>query len=105
MLESNQAGRFTDLWALGCMIYQFINGLTPFHGESYNEVFMKIQNRRLKFPYGMDRDARDLVDKLLDMVPENRLGFRSFEDLKSHQFFKDIDFSLLAEKKLPNRLP
>jgi serine/threonine protein kinase len=30
MLESNFAGRFTDLWALGCLIYQFHIGSTPF---------------------------------------------------------------------------
>jgi 3-phosphoinositide dependent protein kinase-1 len=30
MLESNKAGRYTDLWALGCIIYQLIVGTTPF---------------------------------------------------------------------------
>ena len=33
MLEANMAGRFTDLWALGCIIYQFHVGETPFHGK------------------------------------------------------------------------
>lgn len=33
MLEASMAGKFTDLWALGCMIYQFHVGKTPFQGK------------------------------------------------------------------------
>jgi 3-phosphoinositide dependent protein kinase-1 len=39
MLDGNFAGRFTDLWALGCIIYQFHVGHTPFQGKSYDSVF------------------------------------------------------------------
>ena len=39
MLEANMAGRFTDLWALGCIIYQFHVGVTPFHGKRQDIVF------------------------------------------------------------------
>jgi len=33
MLEGNFAGKFTDLWALGCIIYQFHVGVTPFNAK------------------------------------------------------------------------
>jgi serine/threonine protein kinase len=33
MLEGNFAGKFTDLWALGCIIYQFHIGVTPFQAK------------------------------------------------------------------------
>lgn len=39
MLDANFAGKFTDLWALGCIIYQFHVGLTPFHGKRQDIVF------------------------------------------------------------------
>lgn len=30
MLDGNFSGRFTDIWALGCIIYQMHVGSTPF---------------------------------------------------------------------------
>lgn len=33
MLEANFAGKFTDLWALGCIIYQIHVGDTPFNAK------------------------------------------------------------------------
>jgi len=43
----------------------------------------------------MDKDAKDLIDKLLDYNPEKRLGYNNFFQLKTHAFFSDIDFKRL----------
>lgn len=66
----NYAGKFTDLWALGCIMYQFLVGMTPFHGKNADEVFQKILERNFQFPHHIDDDAKDLIDKLLDYCPE-----------------------------------
>ena len=42
MLEYNHSGRYTDLWALGCIIYQMLVGQTPFHDDTPDHVFQKI---------------------------------------------------------------
>jgi serine/threonine protein kinase len=57
----------------------------------------------------MDKDATDLIDKLLDYAPENRIGMKSknpfdgYSEIKEHPFFSDIDFSQIESRtmKLP----
>jgi serine/threonine protein kinase len=100
MLDGNYAGKFTDLWALGCMIYQFHVGQTPFQGLNFDQVFQKVLERNFMFPRDMENDTKDIIDKLLDYTPENRLGVSSYDELKAHPYFKGIDFTLLQNKKL-----
>lgn len=100
MLEANKAGRFTDLWALGCIIYEMLDGSTPFHGNNYDEVFQKILQRQLFFSPSMDDDAIDIINMLLQTDPEKRLGYNSYQELKSHPFFKGIKFDKLEKKEL-----
>ena len=101
MLEGSYAGKFTDLWALGCMIYQFHIGQTPFQDKTYDKVFQKISLGDYDVPKSMDKDASNLIKKLLDPTPEHRLGLKSYKDLKSHPYFKCIDFEMIRARKLP----
>ncbi|CAN0445154.1 unnamed protein product, partial [Hapterophycus canaliculatus] len=36
-------GREADLWALGCCVYQFLTGFTPFHAPSPYLCFLRIK--------------------------------------------------------------
>ena len=42
MLENDVSGLFTDLWALGCIIYEMSCGKKMFRGKNNNEIFLKI---------------------------------------------------------------
>jgi serine/threonine protein kinase len=64
MLEFNLSGLYTDLWALGCIIY------SPFHAKSQYEVFKNILERRIVYPESMDPHAVDLIEGLLNYIPE-----------------------------------
>lgn len=106
MLEYNNSGKYTDLWALGCIIYQMLVGRSPFQAKTKDKVFQNVLERRLSYPHFLDSDARDLIDKLLQMIPENRLGMKSLlesnnlSELKLHPYFSDIDFEALASRTL-----
>lgn len=88
----------SDLWALGCIIYQCITGRPPFTGKNRFEIEDKINNCEYEFPRGFNKHAKDLVCKLLKPNPTERLGAgakgskNSLEALKNHPFFKGKSF-------------
>jgi serine/threonine protein kinase len=61
MLEHNQAGLFTDLWALGCIMYELSCGKKMFKGKNNQQVFTKILEYEVEFPKSMDKDLVDLI--------------------------------------------
>lgn len=85
-----------DLWALGCIIYRFFEGMTPFKEKTEMLIFDKILNEELQFSNRTPSVAQNLINSLLDKNPEKRLGFVDMEDLKSHPFFKGIDFEKMT---------
>jgi serine/threonine protein kinase len=95
MLESNQSGLYTDLWALGCIIYEMACGNKMFRGKNNQEVFNKILDQDYEFPSSMDKDAVDLIQKLVQIEPMMRLGLKNTQVLKNHPFFKGINFENL----------
>lgn len=48
----------------------------------------------------MSSDARNLITRLLNREPEERLGSEGAEEIKKHPFFKSIDFKKLLAKQI-----
>lgn len=46
-IKSRVTGTEADLWALGCCVYQFLTGFSPFKGPSAYLVFLRAQVRIL----------------------------------------------------------
>ncbi len=85
----------TDLWALGCIIFKMVTGNVPFTGTQNYTVFPKINNREIEWPASMQIDPHclDLIDKLMVLDPEARLGspaMGGMSILKEHPFFAGI---------------
>jgi len=92
-------GPAVDIWALGCIMYEFLVGITPYYGESCEEIFENIINNSIVWPESPDEvsaEARDLITKLLTMDPKERLNV---EGCKAHPFFKEIDWGTLLNQK------
>ncbi|HEX6986669.1 MAG TPA: serine/threonine-protein kinase [Planctomycetaceae bacterium] len=66
----------TDLYALGCLLYEMLTGRPPFQGENFARIF----DQHLKsvappvttFSPGCPPELSDLVDRLLHKDPERR---------------------------------
>lgn len=107
MLVHNIGCFGSDLWGLGCILYQCLTGAPPFRGDVESVVFDKILEGNLDFPPDMDIDAQDLILRLLQLDPRDRLGAgpkgapNSLSDLKNHEFFKKKKFKKTYKKKPP----
>ncbi|KAJ3662840.1 hypothetical protein Zmor_007164 [Zophobas morio] len=89
----------SDLWALGCIIYQMLTGQMPFRGASEYLIFQKILKLDYDFPQGFHKVAKDLIEKFLVITPSNRLGATDetpYKSIREHEFFKDVNWDDLG---------
>jgi len=111
MLSNSVSGPFTDLWALGVIVYFIVTGEPPWRGNQEYAVFKQILERHIIFPTTMPIDAVDLVDKLLQLNPLKRLGAGKegtdldFKSLKAHPFFKNLNFDRISNGSIAPPIP
>ncbi|XP_076901811.1 3-phosphoinositide-dependent protein kinase 2-like [Bidens hawaiensis] len=107
VLNSSPATIGNDLWALGCTLFQMLSGTSPFKDASEWLIFQRIIARDVKFPDYFSKDARDLIDKLLDIDPLKRPGASpdGYNSLKNHPFFRGIDWHNIRSKSPPRLVP
>jgi 3-phosphoinositide dependent protein kinase-1 len=84
LLTDKTAGKPSDIWAFGCIIYQLLVGRPPFKAATEYLTFQKIVNLEYEFPAGFPSAARDLVERCLVLDPARRL---TVEHIKNHEFF------------------
>jgi 3-phosphoinositide dependent protein kinase-1 len=102
LLNDHYSVKASDLWALGCVLYQLLCGRSPFQAESDFLTFRRIKDMRLHFPPGFPDDAQDLVEQLLVVNYTQRLGVHGgFPALKCHPFFAGIDWPNLHTQTPP----
>eukprot|EP00920_Eleutheroschizon_duboscqi_P041309 GHVT01099105.1.p1 GENE.GHVT01099105.1~~GHVT01099105.1.p1 ORF type:complete len:125 (+),score=19.20 GHVT01099105.1:450-824(+) len=80
-------------------------GPLPFGNDAEDqlEIFRDILTGKLVFPhYVTDRDAINLMKRLLSRLPELRIGcsINGYKDIKEHSFFRDFNWNKLAGRGL-----
>lgn len=64
-------GISVDLWALGCTVYQMLEGRPPFKAATEYLIFQKVMARELSMPSHFSPEAKDLVERLLVRIQCN----------------------------------
>lgn len=93
--------RAVDWWALGVMVYEMIDGRTPFNAKTNRLIKERIINVDLKFSTRFTEDAKDFVSKLLTKDENERLGNgpEGFEHIKQHPWFRGLDWNAVECKQ------
>ena len=89
-------GPSIDWWSIGVILFEFLVGIPPFNDDTIDKIFENITAHKipwdcLEIGYGeqqMSPEAFDLINKLLNADPEERLGSKDVGDIKKHVFFK-----------------
>ena len=89
-----------DYWAMGILLHELLTGSPPFTGPNNRIISDRIIKSKLKLPYYLSPDAKDLITKLLKKVPAARLGSKEgdVQKIKNHRFFRKIDWRRLETR-------
>uniref|UniRef100_A0A672R9R6 non-specific serine/threonine protein kinase n=1 Tax=Sinocyclocheilus grahami TaxID=75366 RepID=A0A672R9R6_SINGR len=95
-------GKPVDWWAMGIILYEFLVGCVPFFGDTTEELFGQVVSDEIIWPDGDDAlpvDAQDLITRLLNQNPQERLGRGGASEVKQHMFFSGLDWNGLLRQK------
>ncbi|KAE8221366.1 hypothetical protein CF319_g5258 [Tilletia indica] len=78
MVEGKDHGHWVDLWALGVLIFEFLEGGPPFeeYGMPHTATYKRIMRRDFNMPRHFSREVANLIDQLLQLEPKNRLPLK-----------------------------
>ena len=97
-----------DWWSVGVIFYEMLVGYAPFCAQETQEVCFKIINhdKYLQVPddVKLSKEALDLMNKMIS-DPNKRLGKNGSEEIKSHPFFKGVDWDNIRNTMKPPFVP
>ncbi|KAK6163498.1 hypothetical protein DH2020_000362 [Rehmannia glutinosa] len=107
IIKGEGHGSAVDWWMFGILLYELLYGKTPFKGSNNEETISNVVSRCLKFPQRpmVSSHSRDLIGRLLEKDPENRLGsLKGAAEIKEHAFFEGLNWALIRHQ-MPPELP
>ena len=73
-----------DIWCIGVLLFELMAGYSPWQGSDVQTVKYNISRLKIQWPRDMDRDAADLISRILKYNPEERI---SLSQMLLHPFF------------------
>ncbi|CAD7083225.1 unnamed protein product [Hermetia illucens] len=109
VVRGGSAGHDTavDWWSVGVLTYELLTGASPFTVVDERNTQHDISRRILKteppIPDELGSEVKDFISKLLVKDPKKRLGGSKADasQIKSHPFFRKVDWTKLSRKQIP----
>lgn len=95
-------GMAVDWWSTGVVLYEMLTERLPFYSDNRNAIYTHTIKSEVNFPVHVSRQAQSFIRGVLVRRPEDRCGSGSsgvFE-IQTHGFFSDVQWELLAQKKI-----
>lgn len=105
LLRGEEYDFSVDWWALGVLLFEMLAGKSPFDTPDSSEdaLFQTILEKTIRIPRGLSHRAQNILRAFLKKDPAERLGCdpnKGFSEIKSHEFFKTIDWEQLERRQV-----
>ncbi|MCQ2816342.1 MAG: serine/threonine-protein kinase Nek [archaeon] len=103
--EEKQYNEKSDIWALGCILYEMASFKHPFDGRNQAALFLKILNGKYEpLPIRVSSEIKQMVKKLLDKNDKTRPSIiKIIEDVTFLEKAKKIDLIKEVMAVYPDR--
>ncbi|XP_054455753.1 protein kinase C epsilon type-like [Anoplopoma fimbria] len=104
ILQELDYGPSVDWWALGVLMYEMMAGQPPFEADNEDDLFESILHDDVLYPVWLSKEAVSILKAFMTKSPNKRLGcvvaHGLEEAIKLHVFFREIDWTLLEQRKI-----
>lgn len=69
MIERRSYGKAVDLWALGVLTYEFVQGDPPFEDDRPHSTYDRIATVDLRLPARLSLEVQDLIKRVRHVCP------------------------------------
>jgi serine/threonine protein kinase len=101
ILQRKGHNHTVDIYGLGVLLYDMLTGMPPFYDNNREKLYHNIKHARLGVPRWVPKPASAFIYALMEREPKARLGAESTKDVKSHEYFANLDFDALMRREMP----